>query len=111
MKFNIVDLVIVISALFLASVTAETRANDSVAMVWKMKQIHQPSADQLRREQQGHVFIYAGLKDRQVDQIVNTRFERLDRMMFTRVIVTDERGEPAINRETGEVEVLDGGCD
>lgn len=111
MKFNIVDIVIVISALFLASVTAETRADESAAMAWKMKQIHQPSSDQLRREQQGHVFIYAGLKDKQVDQVMNTQFERLDRMMFTRVIVTDEQGEPAIDRETGEVEVLDDGCD
>lgn len=111
MKIDTLDLVIVVAALLLASVTAQTRADETAAMKWKMSQLYQPSADQLRREQRGHVFIYDGLKDKDIDRAMNTQFERLDRMMFTRVVVTNKHGETNVDSATGEVEVLDDGCD
>lgn len=111
MKFNTLEVVIVAAALFLASITAQTRADDTIAIKWKTNMLYQPSADQLRREQQGHVFIYDGMKDKDVDRVMNTQFERLNRMMFTRVVVTNERGDPNLDPETGEVEILDDGCD
>ncbi len=46
----------------------------------------------------------------QVDQILDDKFERMDRMMFTRVKLIDSSGDILLNPETGEELTADDGC-
>ena len=61
-----------------------------------------PSQSQLKAETRGRVMIYDGLPENVVDQALDTQFERIDNMMFTRIHrnVEDDK----------EVEVDDDGC-
>ena len=52
---------------------------------WQQRRLLNPSADERTREERGQVFIYDGLAEAQVDQAVDTQFERLQNMMFIRV--------------------------
>ena len=78
---------------------------------YDLKMIYQPSQYLLERERNGHVNIYDGLKNNQVNQILDDNFSRIVNMMFTRVKLTDEYGEVMIDAETGYEVVADDGCD
>lgn len=93
------------------NIFGEDVQNQDKLLNWQMKQIYQPSQRLLEREKDGFVNIYDGFTDTQVNQIMDQKFERLNAMMFTSVIVTDNSGAPVINSSTGEVEVEDDGCD
>lgn len=91
---------------FAKTANIDNRMND-----WQMKMAYQPSAGILKREEKGFVFIYDGLTNTQVDDILDDKFDRIDSMMFTRVKLTDEDGEIMIDPETGLAMVDDDGCD
>ena len=78
---------------------------------WQNNILFNPSQHQLQREQAGIVMIYDGLTDKTVDNVMDNQFDRLNSMMFTRVIVTDNSGDAVINPNTGDVEVENDGCD
>jgi hypothetical protein len=63
-----------------------------------------PSQSQLEAETRGRVMIYDGLAENDVGQALDTQFERIDNMMFTRIHRTVE--------DDGKVEVVvdDDGC-
>jgi hypothetical protein len=77
---------------------------------WQMQRLLHPNQKQLQQEQRGKVFIYEGLKDKQVDNIMQTQFERLQAMMFVGTIVTDDTGAPKRDPANGDVQYEDDGC-
>ncbi len=78
---------------------------------WQMKQIYQPSEHLLERERRGFINIYDSFTDKQVDHVMDHKFDRLQNMMFIRVKQTDTQGEVLTDPETGEDMVDDDGCD
>ena len=78
---------------------------------WYMQQLFEPSETQLAMERRGRVMIYDGLHDKDVQRALQQQFDRVEYMMFTGTVVTDERGEPARDKETGEILVEDDGCE
>ncbi len=78
---------------------------------WQLDLIYNPGESMLEREAKGLVFIYDGLAESEVEQILDDKFERIEYMMFTRVKKTDANGDKMIDPETGDELVLDDGCD
>lgn len=60
-----------------------------------------PSQSQLNAEARGRVMIYDGLDNEVVEQALDTQFERIEHMMFTRI--------PQL-QDDGSVIVEDDGC-
>ena len=52
---------------------------------WQQSRLLNPSAQERASEEAGQVFIYDGLAETQVDQALDTQFQRLENMMFIRV--------------------------
>lgn len=94
-----------LTGLALGSTGARADARD-----WYLHQLFQPGQQQLGMERQGRVFIYDGLRDTDVNRAMDEQFERIESMMFTGTVVTDERGEPVRDGATGQVLVENDGC-
>jgi len=78
---------------------------------WQMKRLFQPSHADLRSEARGRVMIYDGLTDKAVARALHEQFDRVDSMMFTRIVVTDDDGAPRRDPDSGAVLHEDDGCD
>ena len=65
--------------------------------------------NQRQKENQGQIMIYDGLHDTTVKQALDNNFERIENMMFTRVVITNEDGQPKTD-EAGNQVVEDDGC-
>ena len=76
---------------------------------WQMNRLLAPTDRQRTLEAKGKITIYDGLRDTTVDRALNKYFDRIENMMFTRVVVTDESGKPKLD-ETGNQVVEDDGC-
>jgi len=100
----------VVVALLLSMQLPVAAAESDRLYEWYLQRLFEPTGQQLAVESQGRVQIYAGMKDRDVARALEEQFERIDAMMFTGTIVTDPQGEPARDRETGEVLVENDGC-
>jgi len=91
--------------------TAMTNIPGKSLEAWQLGLINNPDDYMLKREAKGLIFIYDRLLDSQVDEILDNHFNRIDSMMFTRVKVTDSKGDVQIDPETGDELTEDDGCD
>ena len=55
--------------------------------------------------------IYEGMTDREVEHALAAHFNRVQSMMFVNTVVTDNKGKPVKDPESGIVETEDDGCD
>jgi len=91
----------------------EADEQDQVAMTidkWQYNRLFNPSPMALESEQQGAVVIYDSLTDVTVKQALDQHFDRIQNMMFTRTVITDENGDPKIDPVTGNQLAEDDGC-
>lgn len=79
-------------------------------MNWQLQRLFAPSVQQLSAEDKGFIFIYDGIKSSDIEKVMQEEFERLDNMMFTGIIITDEEGNPVIDPKTGLAMKEDDGC-
>jgi hypothetical protein len=103
------------TAILLHAFVVPTLANelDSVATAvenWQYNRLFSPSPTYRSAESRGAIVIYDGLTDIMVKQALDQHFDRIQNMMFTRTIITNENGEPARHPETGKVLLEDDGC-
>jgi len=99
---------VIAASAFWFALTLQTAYADSNP--WQMQNLFEPSQAQLDREHQGHVMIYHGMKDSDIDRAMDEQFDRVETMMFTGTISTDEDGQPLHDSVTGAVIVDDDGC-
>jgi hypothetical protein len=96
---------------FAGSPAATANADSSPVKSWQMVRLFEPTQADLHAEAKGRVMIYDGLTDRDVERAFDEQFDRLEHMMFIRVVVTDDSGK-ARRSGTGEVVTeSDDGCD
>lgn len=76
---------------------------------WQNNRLFAPTANQRQQEGRGKVVIYDGLKDTTIDSIMDKAFDRIQNMMFIRIIHTDKAGQP-MHDGNGEVITDDDDC-
>ena len=94
--------------------TADEAENIELALLdsadkWQMNRLFEPTNKQAKKELNGQIMIYDGLRDTTVTKALDDNFDRIENMMFTRVVITDETGEPEVD-ELGNILVEDDGC-
>jgi len=78
---------------------------------WQEQMLFAPTLAQLELEQsRDRIMIYHGLTDALVARAMDQQFERIQHMMFTGTVVTDEQGEAVMDPATGKPQVEDDGC-
>ncbi len=86
-------------------------AAEPASNTWQMTRLFQPTQADLNREAKGRIMIYDGLTDKTVERALDEQYDRVDAMMFTSVVVTDDSGEPIRDTDTGEIITEEDGCD
>jgi hypothetical protein len=86
-------------AAVLTSLTIAAGADDS----FQQNVLFKPSQSELTAEARGRVMIYDGLDNKVVERALDTQFERIEHMMFTRTRQTqaDDDGEEVIVEDDG----------
>lgn len=59
---------------------------------YQLRRLFDPTISEYAAENKGKIHIYDGLTSLQVDDALNNNFNRIDNMMFTRIVHVDERG-------------------
>lgn len=86
---------------------------DQVAMAieqWQYNRLFNPSPADREVEKRGTIVIYDGLTDVTVNRALDQHFDRIQNMMFSRTVITNENGEPLVDPITGDKVVEDDGC-
>lgn len=109
--------ILLIAALFVVSFSGATHAVEPIADIalfeaadkWQMNRLFEPTTLQRKKETQGQIMIYDGLRDSTIKKALDKNFERIENMMFTRVVVTDGHGQPELD-VAGNAITEDDGC-
>jgi hypothetical protein len=107
----------IITLLFLVVLSGSIQAEESIgdlalldaADKWQVNRLLEPTTYQRKKESQGQIMIYDNLRDTTVRNALDTNFDRIENMMFTRVIITDESGQPELDVAGNEM-TEDDGC-
>mgnify|MGYP001828891103 CR=1 FL=1 len=95
-KFSVFSAITINTLLVLANMPAQAVDN------YQYNALFSPSDYTLEAEAKGRVMIYDGLASKTVDRAMNEQFNRIDNMMFVRIIH---------EQDNGEYYVEDDGCD
>jgi hypothetical protein len=95
----------------LAAFTTVAGADADRMRDWQISMLFNPNEHQLEVEDKGRVMIYDGLYSAEVNQAMEQQFDRIEHMMFTNTIMTDEAGKPLRDPKTGLVMVEEDGCE
>lgn len=76
---------------------------------WQVQRLLHPTAAQRAQEQQGHIFIYDGISERDVKRAMDQGFDRIGSMMFINIKKAKDDSSPV--RDDGEDDTDDDGCD
>ena len=103
---------VVLAALATGSLPVQAADQDADKALhdWQLRRLTQPLPQELAKERSGSVYIYDGLKDREVDVALTSHFERIQYMMFVGTKKTDEQGNLKLDSATGQVMQESGGC-
>lgn len=101
---------VIAATMLMTMAPAQAAYSASVYERWQLKRLLQPGESQLKQEQKGKVFIYEGIKDKDISRVMGEQFDRVENMMFIGTIVTDEKGEPRTDPQTGLALIEDDGC-
>ena len=93
------------------SVALSACASVPQPLTWQQRRLEQPTTAELQWERNNHVMIYEGMKDREVEHAMTAHFDRVQSMMFINTVVTDDKGNPVKDPESGEVVTENDGCD
>ena len=74
------------------------------------RRLFSPTLAELASEKRGQIYIYDGVTDVDVVRAIDEHFERVEHMMFIRVKVTDDQGNPEKDPSTGAAVIDDDGC-
>jgi hypothetical protein len=111
MKRYIPAIAMVTLGVFLVSAPAESAfGDDDKYRDWQIKRLLSPDENQLKLERQGRVYIYDGLRESDIRRAMHEQFDRVESMMFIGTIITDEKGKPKKDKETGAVVREDEDC-
>ena len=99
------------SVLYLVFVALSGCAYSAQPLTWQQRRLEYPTAAELQWERNNHVMIYEGMTDREVEHALAAHFNRVQSMMFVNTVVTDNKGKPVKDPESGIVETEDDGCD
>lgn len=76
---------------------------------WQKQRLMQPTKPQLENERRGHIFIYDGMSEQDVDRAMDQAFGRIDSMMFINIKTKEDGGNvPSTNNDTSDTD--DDGC-
>ena len=89
---------VIITSMLLALATMPAKAMDN----YQYKTLFAPSDYTLKAEANGRVMIYDGLTSKTIDKAMDEQFNRIENMMFVRIIH---------EQDDGEYYVEDDGCD
>ncbi len=78
---------------------------------WNKRRLFHPTPQELQAEEHGQIIIYDHLRSTDIERALDEEFDRVDSMMFVRVVKTQPDGEPKLDPQTGSYEVEDDGCD
>jgi len=76
---------------------------------WQLRRLNEPTERERAHEREGHVYIYDGLTDREVDQALSAHFKRIEYMMFVGTRKTSAT-DAANSNVQGEAETESPGC-
>ncbi len=86
-------------------------AQETGVHTWQLKRLMYPDKTATAREHYGHIMVYHGITDKEISIALDTQFNRIQSMMFTGTLITDETGLPILDQKTGETLTEEDGCD
>ena len=98
-------------SMVILSVALSACASITQPLTWQQRRLEQPTKAELQWERNGHVMIYEGMTDREVEHAMTVHFNRVQSMMFVNTVVTDDKGNPVKDPESGKVVTEKDGCD
>jgi hypothetical protein len=87
------------------------RAGSTQSLTWQQRRLEHPTDEELQWEHAGHVMIYEGMTDREVERAMDSHFDRVQAMMFINTVVTNESGLPVKDPDNDAYVTEDDGCD